>query len=440
MLTFTAYWYVDRQTRAAVEERLSSIGRSVATPAYPMSPTVLRAVSELTDTQLILLDNTGQIVDATLNTRSHPMPATPIFAMAADRTYTGIQIDHAFRAPDNKLYHAGWSRFNGAKLPGHSQEIAWVGILMDQFTVRQMRWQALLLPLITGLATAIGLGAIAGWLTDRVVRRLQTVQRKVQRIAAGDYAPIESSGARDELDELIEHVNYMAEELRLMEARIHATERERLIHALAAGLSHDLRNTLTGARLAIQLHSTECHGDTESITVAVRQLRLAEDQLTRWLRLGGGDEVAQASPLRKLLDNAIELVKPMTEHLGSSLNIVREAALESIEFQDAETLSSAVLNLLLNAVQAAGQGGRVGLRTAAALPGWLSIEVSDNGPGPSAEVQAKMFEPLVTTKREGVGLGLALVAKAAKQLAGEIAWHRESEETIFSLQLPITKP
>ena len=48
-----------------------------------------------------------------------------------------------------------------------------------------------------------------------------------------------------------------------------------------------------------------------------------------------------------------------------------------------------------------------------------------------------MFEPLVTTIREGVGLGLALVAKAAKERNGEIAWHRESGETVFCLRLTI---
>ncbi len=181
--------------------------------------------------------------------------------------------------PDGRIYHAGWLRFKGTDLPNRSALIAWVGILMDQATVRQMRWQALALPLITGVATAVGLGIVAGWLTTRVVRRLEAVQQKVQRIAAGDYAPIELPVQRDELYELSASVNRMASELQLLESRIHASERERLVHVLAAGLSHDLRNTLTGARLAIQLHEKDCTTDTESIAVAMRQLRLAEDQL-----------------------------------------------------------------------------------------------------------------------------------------------------------------
>lgn len=441
VLTFGAWWFAYQQTQSAVESRLTNIGRSVAAPNYPMTPPVLRALAELTDTQLLLLDSSGGLVDSTL------APATsvadsPVFSPPTSENSGGISIDHAFRAPDGQLYHAGWLRFEGGDAPNRSQEIKWVGILIDQSTVRQMRSQALVLPLITGIATAVGLGAIAVWLTDRIVRRLQTVQRKVQRIAAGDYAPIELSGRRDELHELSSNVNRMADELRLMETRIHAAERERLVHALAAGLSHDLRNTLTGARLAIQLHGKVCTHDTESIEVAMRQLRLAEDQLMRWLRLGGettkSESGAQADrqPLGSILDKVVELIRPMLDHLGSRFEETRTQEIEATSIQQSELLTSAILNLLLNAIQAAGQGGQIKLLATNSTPGWLMVEIRDNGPGPSAEVQARMFDPLVTTKREGVGLGLALVAQAAKELGGEINWRRETDETVFSLQLP----
>lgn len=439
VLTLAAWWFADRQTQFEVERRLASIGHSLAAPNYPMTSTVLKSVAELTDTQLLLLDSSGRIVDSTLTVKASRTEA-PVFKLADGEAITGIKIDHGFRAPDDRLYHAGWLRFEAADSPSRTEKIEWVGILMDQSTVRQMRSQALVLPLITGLATAIGLGVIAGWLTNRVVRRLQTVQRKVQRIAAGDFAPIELPGQYDELHELSSNINRMAEELQLMEARIHSNERERLVHALAAGLSHDLRNTLTGARLAIQLHGKQCQHDNESIAVAMRQLRLAEDQLMRWLRLGDdtliGDD-SQSRPLHEILDKVTELVRPMVEHLGSRLRSARAQEFESIRIQQSELLTSAVLNLLLNAIQAAGQDGEIGLLTTTGAPGWLTIEIRDNGPGPTQEVQARMFDPLVTTKREGVGLGLALVAKAAKALAGEVSWRRESNETVFCLSFPV---
>ena len=257
-ITCGAYWFADFQTGREVEKRLSSIGHSLASPNYPMTPAVLRAVAELTDSQLVLLDRAGKVIDTTLATRDAASGKATVIDLANIESFSGMKIDRAFRADDGKLYHVGWMRFEGTESPGRPQPIAWVGILIEQFTVRQMRWQALVLPLITGLFTAVALSGIAAWLTDRVVRRLQSVQRTVQRIAAGDYAPIVLAGGRDELYELSANVNRMAEELRLMESRIHATERDRLIHSLAAGLSHDLRHAL--AKTAGQLYCADRGG------------------------------------------------------------------------------------------------------------------------------------------------------------------------------------
>ncbi len=70
-VTVAAWWFADRQTRVAVESRLSTIGQSLAAPNYPLTPPVLRAVADLTDTKLVLLNSSFEIVDTTLN-----LPAT----------------------------------------------------------------------------------------------------------------------------------------------------------------------------------------------------------------------------------------------------------------------------------------------------------------------------------------------------------------------------
>ncbi len=197
---------------------------------------------------------------------------------------------------------------------------------------------------------------------NRVVRRLEAVQQKVQRIAAGDYAPIELPVQRDELYELSASVNRMASELQLLESRIHASERERLVHVLAAGLSHDLRNTLTGARLAIQLHEKDCTTDTESIAVAMRQLRLAKIN-----SCVGCVWVGRRRPRVTHLDcyrrSCGRVSSTVGRHHRTHLSIERQSEWELITFPKAELLTSAILNLLLNAIQAAGEGGAVELRT-----------------------------------------------------------------------------
>jgi nitrogen-specific signal transduction histidine kinase len=65
------------------------------------------------------------------------------------------------------------------------------------------------------------------------------------------------------------------------------------------------------------------------------------------------------------------------------------------------------------------------------------VEVTDSGPGPSPDVAAKLFEPFVTGKPEGVGLGLAVARQVAEAHGGTITWRRENDRTVFRIVLPL---
>jgi signal transduction histidine kinase len=106
------------------------------------------------------------------------------------------------------------------------------------------------------------------------------------------------------------------------------------------------------------------------------------------------------------------------------------------DVDDAEGVRSALLNLVLNAIQAAGPGGDV-LVVPAVDDGRLHFDVYDSGPGPPADLGNGLFEPFVTTKPEGVGLGLALVRRIADRNGGHIDWTREDGPTRFRLSLPL---
>ena len=75
-----------------------------------------------------------------------------------------------------------------------------------------------------------------------------------------------------------------------------------------------------------------------------------------------------------------------------------------------------------------GEGGRGDV---------VGIEVSDSGPGPPPEVAGRLFEPFVTGKPEGVGLGLAVARQVAEAHGGRITWRREPGRTCFRIELPL---
>ena len=103
---------------------------------------------------------------------------------------------------------------------------------------------------------------------------------------------------------------------------------------------------------------------------------------------------------------------------------------------DAEQLRHALLNLLLNAIEAAGPGGRVTVELSAADDRYL-IRVRDSGKGVPPELLDKLFEAFTTSKPEGVGLGLTVGRQIAVAHGGDLSYARVDGETCFTLELPV---
>ena len=137
-----------------------------------------------------------------------------------------------------------------------------------------------------------------------------------------------------------------------------------------------------------------------------------------------------------LVDEAVELVRPRAKHANIELTWQRPALAFGIS-GDSGQLGQLVLNVLGNALDAAGPGGKVDVRLFE-KEGFV-LEVEDSGPGPSAQVAEKLFEPFVTGKPEGVGLGLAMARQAAEAHGGGIVWERHGEHTIFRVTIPRAK-
>src|SRR5437879_498227 len=126
----------------------------------------------------------------------------------------------------------------------------------------------------------------------------------------------------DEIRDLAGSINDMAQRLAQLQETVRTTERLRLLDQVSGGLAHQLRNGLTGARLAVQLYLQENSGqsDVEALQVALRQLTLLESNLKRFLDLGRHDSL-QRKPcsLTTLVSDAVGLVGPQCRHAGIDL-------------------------------------------------------------------------------------------------------------------------
>ncbi len=304
---------------------------------------------------------------------------------------------------------------------------------------RDALWQAVRPALFLGVLGSLAAAVLTIAVTQRVTRRIEQLERRTRLIAAGDFSPMPLPRRDDELRDLGRSVNEMAQQLAHYQQAASRTERLRLLGQVSGGLAHQLRNGVAGARLAVQLHGRTCAADTETLAVALRQLTLVEMHLKRFLDLGKALELRRERlRLAALVDEAIALLGPQCRHAHINLCCERNGGADPLTlFGDPAQLGHLLLNVLTNAIEAAGPDGQVEVRLGRAAAARAFVEVLDSGPGPPAEVAAKLFEPFVTGKQEGVGLGLAVARQVAEAHGGSIGWQRHDGRTCFRIELPL---
>lgn len=330
---------------------------------------------------------------------------------------------------------------SGVRLPEESRAGAILYILYPESLWKDALWTAIYPSLVLGIFGGLAAIVLSVGVAHRLSRRIQALEQRTRVIAAGDFSPLLLPGRDDELRDLGQSVNDMAEKLAQLQEAVQKNERLRLLGQVSGGLAHQLRNSVTGARLAVQLHARDCqgNGDAEALDVALRQLSLVEANLKRFLDLGRtGTTRREPCSLTKLLDETVALLRPQCRHGRIDLRWQPPESLLTV-IGDSSQLGHLFLNVLSNAVEAAGPGGWVEVKVRE-QPSPLNgiVEIVDSGSGPPPEAAARLFEPFVTSKREGVGLGLAVARQVVEAHGGKISWHRQEDATCFRIELPTT--
>jgi signal transduction histidine kinase len=222
----------------------------------------------------------------------------------------------------------------------------------------------------------------------------------------------------------------------LLQAR--RDERVATIARLAAGIGHDLRNPLgVIATSAFLLRQHLGERATAEVRLDRHLSKIAEEvQRADWL-LGDLASLRPERPLRRRPTVVAGLLRAAVS--SSSLPEEVEIAVSAPEALDAaldpDQMSRALAALLLNASHAMDGRGRIWL-DAEHVGGALHVSVRDTGPGVPADVRARIFEPLFSTKPKASGLGLALARRVAEAHGGTIALLPSEGGAVFLLRVP----
>jgi signal transduction histidine kinase len=327
----------------------------------------------------------------------------------------------------------------GALVP----KLPWV-VIVEQPTSEAF---ALANRLQTQLFIAIGLAllgtVILGWIWGRsFITRIFALTRATQAIADGRMDERVAVSGKDEIRQLGDAFNSMADRLVQLQEDVRRQERQAMFGKIAAGLVHDLSHPIqtivTNSKLIVRMFDDAEYRETFKRMIERESLvikRVLED-----LR-----NIAQPIPLEHFpvdIDRSVADVVESLQQPAETAGVTLRTELGSggaLVQGDVFALGRVYRNLLINAIQATAPGGLVAIATEATADR-VQIRVYDTGCGIPPDRIGAIFDDFVTTKRRGLGLGLAISKKIIEQLGGQISVASEvGKGTTFVLDFPRTK-
>ena len=226
-------------------------------------------------------------------------------------------------------------------------------------------------------------------------------------------------------------------------------EKQLLLSRLLARLAHEIRNPLSSLDIHTQLLEEDvANAPPEVRARSVARFRIIRTEIERlnnlvkqFLSLAGRNSVnPQPVAIRPIVEHVCALLRPeAAAHAIEIASDVPEGLPDVVA--DADQLAQALVNLLLNGIQAVGRDGRVEVAAAVKVDEReLLITVSDTGPGIEPDNVPTLFEPFFTTKEDGSGLGLWVVRQIAVAHDGSVdAANGTTGGAVFTLTLPLRR-
>jgi nitrogen fixation/metabolism regulation signal transduction histidine kinase len=260
------------------------------------------------------------------------------------------------------------------------------------------------------------------FVAHRISRPIEHLTAGLTDFAAGDWDRRVNARRDDEVGRAIGAFNRMA-------AQLHR-DRERLVYLtqmtswqlLARKTAHELKNSLTPIRLTIEELVARQPATDRAFVEQAAQIVISEIE-TLERRVRAFSEFAAEPPVRlatvavnALVQERVSLLK--AGHPGTSYDVQLDPGAPDAHADD-DLVKGILTNLLENAAEAAGEAGTVRVVTRGS-PDGVVIEVHDSGPGLSEVATSSLFEPSITFKKGGMGLGLSIARKNALLTGGDI--------------------
>ena len=288
---------------------------------------------------------------------------------------------------------------------------------------------------------------LSSWAAARMTRPVVELARAAQEVAAGNWDTRVDVTGSDEVGQLADSFNRMTTELLAQKERLVQTERVAAWRELARRLAHELKNPLFPLQLTVEnlmrarTQSPEqfdevFHESTRTLLTEISNLKTIIGRFSEFSKMPRPQ--LQPASVNEILRGVVKLFEAQLQAPGRApiaIMLELDDRVGTIAV-DSELLHRALSNLVLNAMDAMPDGGRLIVQSRRD-DGRVILEVADTGSGMTPEECERIFTPYYTSKRHGTGLGLAIVQSVVSDHGGRVTVQSEpGRGTTFVIELP----
>jgi two-component system nitrogen regulation sensor histidine kinase GlnL len=299
-------------------------------------------------------------------------------------------------------------------------------------------------PIASISSAEVPLESLCRSVTERkgAVRDLDLTMDREGRIRRLVASALELKDIRGAAIGCVIHLRDVTERM-LMKEQMWRMEQFASLSTLATGLVHEIRNPITALSIHVQLLEERLRSDSadrttvELIGILKAEVHRLNHTLTSFRDFASLERLnLKSTDAQDVLEDVARLIAPQANLQGVKMELRRsQETLPRVEL-DPEKIQQAVLNLVLNALEAMPGGGHLTLGTEVD-DGILRLVVRDSGQGIPQEIQDHIFRPYFSTKGSGTGMGLALAEKLVRQHRGHLDFRTNPAGTTFTIALPV---
>jgi nitrogen fixation/metabolism regulation signal transduction histidine kinase len=264
--------------------------------------------------------------------------------------------------------------------------------------------------------------ALLAYMAHRISRPIQHLTAGLTELSAGDLTARVKERRDDEIGRAIKAFNDMAEKLQESTERLVYLRQLASWQTLARKMAHEVKNSLTPIRLTVEEMMAR-YEDADRVFMEQATQIVVDEIETLERRIRAFSQFATEPPVRpgeldvnSVLQERVAFLKTAHPEVAYECRLGGEV---HHVLADQDLVKGILTNLLENAAEAAGEGGKI-LGVTAEENGRVAIEVHDSGPGLSEQARSSLFQPTISFKKRGMGLGLSIARKSALLSGGDI--------------------